>query len=149
MRTNTLLATLAFTIAFMMPGGLAWSPDVEPPLDPTHMFVGPYAGVLEGGYTAVEHYQNAPDGAICVAIVQPYTVTIATTPPGVPVRVSVDSHTTVSTGTGSLAFERGVCTHFHIDVENLGEDPVAYAMHVASGPLAAPGMVCDGCIATT
>ena len=138
MRRTTAVLLALTTVLLLSAAGSAAPTGVEP---------GPYAGVLDPGASAVHHFQNAPDGAICIQITQPYAVRLAHAPTEATVELRVGPHVTTSAGgLASLVFERGVCTEFDIHVTVLeAGTPVAYALDVKGG--LASGAVCDGCIA--
>lgn len=139
MRAMALLALMPFLLTGSLAPEVA-SPDPTGP-DPTSMALGPYAGVLEEGQSDAHHYQNAPDGVMCVQIVQPYTVHLVHAPTDAAVELRVGTHATVSSdGVAMLHFEAGVCAAFKVQVQALdAATPVAYAAHVQAGPAAAPG----------
>lgn len=115
-----------------------------PPIDPTSISLGPFAGVVVRGETDTHHYQNMFDGMSCIDIVQPYTVDVVSTGP---VTVTAAHRTFTVDGHGFVTFERGVCTAFDISISGEG-NVAAYVVTVRSGVLAAPpGDICNSCIA--
>lgn len=135
MRTTTSLAA-SLLVALAISGSVgAWAGPTLP-VDPTSISPGPFAGAVFPGGTAMHHYQNAPDGAICVAMVQPYMVLVESSGP---VTVSAGGESATITGSGSLHFWSGVCTSFDITVTGMGGLPAAYAIEVAA-PAVAVGL---------